>query len=139
MTATRRGFVGLVAIATVAAALSACTAFPATEWSDLTSGSADSNDVLPPDVEGSESVQDIDPSSVRFQWETDGVAYYSALSASDPDTGCLIEVRNETAVTACGQTPPVIYNGDQGTFALGSRAPESEGWEGLTPVLWRES
>jgi hypothetical protein len=109
------------------------------DWSELTSSEAGAADSLPASVEQSEGVEDIDPASVRFQWEAEGVAYYSALSASAADSGCLIVVEDETAQSACGRLPPLIYDGEHGKFALGSHAPESEGWEELTSVLWRES
>ena len=127
---------GTVGILLLTAALSSCSSTP--QWSELTTETATEKDSFPPAVADSSSVSQIDPDSVRLQWSSDDVAYYSALSTDDADSACLVVVAEDEAVTACGRQAPLTYEDEHGTVALGSTAPSND-WEQLSPVLWREA
>lgn len=132
-----RAFASVAVAATLVTLLSACSTAP--QWTELTADSKTPEDVLPDSVAGSENVKNIDSATVRLQWESDDAAYYSARSTVDPDAGCLVVVAEGAAVTACGRQSPVTYEDEHGLVALGSLAPEEQGWEQLSPVLWLSS
>lgn len=132
MTKTRASASVVLLAGLIGIALTSCSVAP--QWEQLTADEATDADALPDDVWAQDALGDIDPDSVRLQWSSDEVSYYSALSASQADLGCLVVLpSDDDAVTACGVQPPVVY----GEITLGTAAP-SAGWEQLSPVLWRE-
>lgn len=109
------------------------------KWAPLEAAPQTSDDKLPPvDSSSDEVVATVDSESLRLQWASPEVSYYSAHAADDPFVGCLVVYESGEVQAACSPSMPLTVEDEHGTVALGVTVAGDD-WEQLSEFLWRQA